>query len=334
MHLNASFSQNRTAQEWHLVGRGGIGKTQVALSLAYCVREKHSEFSVFWVPALSVKNFEQAYREIAGLLRIRSVSNEEEDIKEAVRRHLSGTSAGQWLLIVDHADDMDILEGLETAAGLLEYLPESDLGLTIFTTRSHEVAQSLVGSDVVEVERMEPEEAMSLFDRSVVRKELLNDEANTTELLDELDRLPLAITQAAAYLNVNRSVGVEVSAASSKHGAGCGIHSQHGNPGWNAVQAGGECGGNDMDGVVQADREAEWVAADLLYIMSCIECKAIPHSILPEVRPAARMTSAIGMLCSYSFDRSSRMRISTTCIGWYIWQSEYGMVEKVSEQRR
>ena len=140
-----------------------------------------------------MESFEQAYREIAKTVGIRSVSNEEEDVKEAVRRYLSATSAGKWLLIVDNADDMDILEESGTAAGLLQYLPESDLGLlqylpesdlglTIFTTRRYEVAQSLVGSGVVEVERMEQEEAMKLLERSVVRKELLNDNATPEEL--------------------------------------------------------------------------------------------------------------------------------------------------------
>jgi hypothetical protein len=31
-----------------IVGLGGIGKTLVALSFAYSVREKHLEFSMFW----------------------------------------------------------------------------------------------------------------------------------------------------------------------------------------------------------------------------------------------------------------------------------------------
>ena len=158
-----------------IVGLGGIGKTQVALSFAHSVREKHSEYSVFWAPALRAERFELARREIAGVLGIRSASNEKEDVKEVVRRHLGTTSASKWLLIVDNADDMGILEGTETAAGLLEYLPESDLGLTIFTTRSYEVAQSLVGSDVVEVERMGQEDAMSLLERSVGRKELVSE---------------------------------------------------------------------------------------------------------------------------------------------------------------
>ncbi|KAK5108449.1 hypothetical protein LTR85_004724 [Meristemomyces frigidus] len=47
--------------------------------------------------------------------------------------------------------------------------------------------------------------------------------------------------------------------------------------------------------------ERDAVAADLLRYMSCIEWKAIPHSILPPVQPAARMKSAVGTLCSYSF---------------------------------
>ncbi|KAK3934880.1 hypothetical protein QBC46DRAFT_272934, partial [Diplogelasinospora grovesii] len=57
-----------------LVGLGGVGKTQVALELAYWARENHPEHSIFWVPALSGATFEQAYAEIAKKLAIRKAA--------------------------------------------------------------------------------------------------------------------------------------------------------------------------------------------------------------------------------------------------------------------
>ena len=42
------------------------------------------------------------------------------------------------------------------------------------------------------------------------------------------------------------------------------------------------------------------VTADLLSFMSCIEPKAIPRSILPDVEPEGQMVHASGMLCAYA----------------------------------
>lgn len=55
------------------------------------------------------------------------------------------------MLIVDNADDLDLLCRLDQTEGLLAFLLESDNGLTIFTTRHRGVAQHLAGSNVVEI---------------------------------------------------------------------------------------------------------------------------------------------------------------------------------------
>lgn len=93
-----------------MVGLGGIGKTQVVLHFAYSVLEKYYDVSVFWVPALSVETFEQAVGEIARVRGIHVAAGKEEDAEELVRRFLSATRAGKWLLVVDDADVMDVLE--------------------------------------------------------------------------------------------------------------------------------------------------------------------------------------------------------------------------------
>ncbi|KAB5515682.1 hypothetical protein GE09DRAFT_1294629 [Coniochaeta sp. 2T2.1] len=59
-----------------LVGLGGVGKPQVALELAYWVKENHPEHSIFWVQALSGATFEQAYAEIAKKLSIRKAADD------------------------------------------------------------------------------------------------------------------------------------------------------------------------------------------------------------------------------------------------------------------
>ncbi len=116
----------RECQRATVVGLGGVGKTQVALHLAYWAKKHQSEYSIFWVPALSGATFEQAYAEIAKKLPIQKGSKDE-DPKESVRRFLSSEVAGPWLLVLDNADDMDILFGTsDTPGGISEYLPEKE----------------------------------------------------------------------------------------------------------------------------------------------------------------------------------------------------------------
>ncbi|CAI4214241.1 unnamed protein product [Parascedosporium putredinis] len=55
---------SNSSQTIALFGLGGVGKTQVALQLAYWVKQNRPDYSVFWVSALSYPAFEQSYAEI------------------------------------------------------------------------------------------------------------------------------------------------------------------------------------------------------------------------------------------------------------------------------
>jgi hypothetical protein len=74
-------------KEWRkaaIVGLGGVGKTQVALQLAYWAKKHRPEFSIFWVPALSKATFEQAFTAMARQLPIQS-DGEDDDLRYARR---------------------------------------------------------------------------------------------------------------------------------------------------------------------------------------------------------------------------------------------------------
>ena len=202
--LERKLLVEKDCQDVAVVGLGGIGKTQVVLSFAHSIVEKHREFLVFWIPAVSAETVERALEEIAVSLGLLSDSENQKDAKKLLRRHLSAPAAGKWLMIVDNIDEMKILHGDGQTEGLRDQLPHSDLGLTLFTTRNYEIAQSLAGRDVVELDRMLPEEAMTMLEQAVARKGSLDEEITRFELLVELDNLPLAITQAAAYININQ----------------------------------------------------------------------------------------------------------------------------------
>jgi tetratricopeptide (TPR) repeat protein len=284
-----------------VVGLGGIGKTQLVLSFAYSVAEQHPEMSVFWIPALSVEAFVRATEEIAQQLGIRSATNQGEDVKELVKRHLSAPSAGKWLLIVDNADDIELLEPSTGSDGLLRYLPESRLGVTIFTTRTSSVAQRLARSDVLRLKKPTRDEAAELLERALVDADSLKDQAVVTNFLTELEHLPLAITQAAAYININEmSISEYSRLLQSTDDDVLYLMSAEIRDSTRYEESSSAVATTWILSFKQI-LERDAIAADLLQYISCIEWKGIPRSILPTVRPEARTLDAIGTLCSYSF---------------------------------
>ncbi|KAK3613742.1 hypothetical protein LTR56_027703 [Elasticomyces elasticus] len=320
-----------------VVGLGGIGKTQVVLSFAYSVWKKHLELSIIWVPAISAEMIERAFEEIAELLELPAPSDGKSTAEEVVCKYLSTPAAGSWLMIVDNADDASILNGDAQRSGLLRYLPRSNQGLTLFTTRNSEIAQSLAGSDVVEVTKLSNEDATSMLTRAVVRKESLSDTLATSQLLVELDNLPLAIAQAAAYINVNQiSASKYLDLIKSTEEDVVEVMS---------TQIGDSTGYRQTESAVATTwiisfqqivkRDAH--AAELLRYMSCIEWRAIPESILPQIKPQARMTRAVGLLCSYSFlarrqdeevyDMHRLVHLATR-----IWDERYGSLAETRQR--
>ncbi|KAL8409990.1 hypothetical protein RB594_008182 [Gaeumannomyces avenae] len=158
----------KKCQNAAIVGLDGVGKTRLALQLAYWAKQHRPEYSIFWVHVLSGATFEQAYNEIARKLRLQDVGTDE-DPKDSVRRYLSSEAAGPWLLVVDNADDADILFGSpDMPSGLTDYLPESEAGLVLFTTRPKEVAVPVAGSDVVELSGMDPQEAADYLEKLLI----------------------------------------------------------------------------------------------------------------------------------------------------------------------
>ncbi|KAK4148384.1 nucleoside phosphorylase domain-containing protein [Chaetomidium leptoderma] len=291
-------------KEWRkaaIVGLGGVGKTQVALQLAYWTKKHRPEFSIFWVPALSNATFEQAFTAMARKLPIQS-GGEDDDLKESVRRYLSSEAAGPWLLVVDNADDRDILFGsADLPGGISQYLPESDDGLTLFTTRSREVAVSVTGRDVIELDKMDPPEAAEFLENSLIQKDIVRDEAATAELLEELTYLPLAITQAAAYINIKQVPLAEY--VELLHGTQQDIIGLMSKEFRDNTRYPGSQNAVATTWLVSFDqiRKSDNAAADLLSFISCIEPKGIPQSLFPRSDSTEQLVDAIGTLCAYAF---------------------------------
>jgi tetratricopeptide (TPR) repeat protein len=320
------------SQRVALVGLGGVGKTQVALELVFWTTENKADCSVFWVPALSEATFEQAYTDIASQLEIRRGDNQ--DIKESVRQYLSSEAAGRWLLVVDNADDIELFcGGPRTPESLERYLPQSANGRTVFTTRSRDIALK-VAEETVKLNEFSLSEAKRLLEKLVTRKELIDDAASVTELLHELTCLPLAITQAAAYLERNEvSIAEYLRLLRNTEKDMADLLSEE-LPDRTRYKEAKHAVATTWMVSFDKIREQDPNAADLLSFMSQIEPKSIPQSLLPELDSKVQRVSAIGTLCGYAFvskqdkmlDMHSLVHLATR-----IWLSREGLETQATE---
>ncbi|KAF4338143.1 ankyrin 3 [Fusarium beomiforme] len=295
------FEQGR--QKVALVGLGGLGKTQIALQLAFWVKENKPDYSVFWMPALSMAGFEQECVKLVRALGIRCP--EGEDAKDAVRQHLSSKDAGSWFLVVDNADDVEIFhKSTHSGGGILDFLPSSDNGRTLFTTRSRKVASVAAKTTVETLLQMHPEEATGLLEKSLIDKEELKDIENVSQLLDALTYLPLAIAQAAAYMNVYETPIVEYIRVFNDADAQNIIELLK-EVYDDEVHYDSSQGAVATTWIVSFDRIRRTVpaAADLLSFMAYVEPRGIPRSILPKLKTEQQMTQAIGTLTGHGFLR-------------------------------
>ncbi|KAH7304540.1 P-loop containing nucleoside triphosphate hydrolase protein [Stachybotrys elegans] len=264
-----------------IVGLGGVGKTQVALQIAYHARTLTS-WSVFWLSALSMAAFEQACTEMVERLRLSSSGTEE--TKQVMKGYLELSASGRWLLIVDNADDVATLM---EPGGIYTYLPKNGDGSILFTTRAMDVAQA-VADDIEELEEMSEVEAKAFLQKLLPSSSA--EEEAMIELVRRLTYLPLAISQAAAYMKRSK---IPVSKyLSFLHNA-------------------------DKEAISLLSREFpdrtrysesrhaiqkhDWMAAELLSFLSQIEPRAVPQSMLPQIRSEESFVHAVGTLYGYAF---------------------------------
>ncbi|KAH7324466.1 hypothetical protein B0I35DRAFT_348194 [Stachybotrys elegans] len=283
----------RSAQLVAVTGLGGVGKTQVALQMAVWVKENKPNWSVFWLPALSMAAFDQACMALAGELNIR---DPKEDPKETVKRYLRSAELGRCLIIVDNADDMNMLEAV------VGYLPEENVPI-LFTTRFRDVAFEAVGDEdgnVVVLESMSTKESQLLWDR-LAPTTPAEDMPSVKEILRELAYLPLAIQQAAAFINrnpitVSKYLSLLVTTEDEMVSA---LSSQFNDP--TPYRKTPSAVARTWTISFEQIRDTDKAAADLLSFLSLIEPRAIPHDILPKPTTEAELRRAIGTLLGYAF---------------------------------
>ncbi|KAL3468658.1 hypothetical protein BJX99DRAFT_266009 [Aspergillus californicus] len=123
------------------------------------------------------------------------------EVKERLQAYFSQTDK-KWILILDNADEMDMwIRGKPAIPPLKNIIPRSENGHVLFTSRNRQLALKLAASNVVSVPDVDQKTGKEIFRKLLMRKDLLKDNSVTNTLLEQLSFLPLAISQAAAYIN-------------------------------------------------------------------------------------------------------------------------------------
>jgi tetratricopeptide (TPR) repeat protein len=159
---------------------------------------------VFWVHADNETTFTQDYKAIAKRLGLAG-SLDGPELLMAVRERIEVNPC--WVLILDNADNLAVFgvgrtqPGAEEKHGLCDFVPRGPAGTVLWTSRDKRIGGSLVGARrAIYVGGMTEGEARILLE-AVRDEEIGEAEAQgATALLAELEWLPLAVSQAAAYM--------------------------------------------------------------------------------------------------------------------------------------
>ncbi|MCL6450068.1 MAG: tetratricopeptide repeat protein [Acetobacteraceae bacterium] len=164
-----------------IAGLGGVGKTQLAVEYAY--RHASDYRLVWWVRAEEPATLASDYAALAGELGLpQKELGDQGLVVGAVRRWLE--QDGEWLLVFDNAPD---------PRALGDYLPRGVTGHVLVTSRNPNWSAAAC---VLQVKVMSRPEAVEFLCRRTGQA----DEAAAGELAEELGGLPLALEQAAAYV--------------------------------------------------------------------------------------------------------------------------------------
>lgn len=186
---------NMTAlvQRQALCGLGGIGKTQTAVEYAYRCCGKYS--AVLWVQADSRSLLLAEFVRLAGVLNLPEQTEQDTySIVQAVKCWLQQQTG--WLLIFDGVEDVEVVS---------DFLPPIFQGHVLLTTR---IQSTGMVAQRIEIEHMPPEEGLLFLLRRTkliaptapLAAAMETDQRAAGELTRLLDGLPLALDQAAAYI--------------------------------------------------------------------------------------------------------------------------------------
>jgi ankyrin repeat protein/tetratricopeptide (TPR) repeat protein len=193
-------------------------KSQIAIEYAYRFREEHPQSHVFWFYAANNTRFVESCLNAARQLQLPASDSLDVDPCELFFAWLNKDNGEKWLMVLDNADNADLFSPSTDMATsslyvtdpkkwLVDYLPRwLDANKTlIVTTRNRHLGEELVaGESCIEVSPFSRSEASTLLRLKAGSAADYADTGQLVRLLEILGCVPLAITQAAAFMKRNR----------------------------------------------------------------------------------------------------------------------------------
>jgi hypothetical protein len=164
-------------------GLGGVGKTLLAVELAY--RHAADYADVLWLSAENPTVLAAAFADLARELALPEAGEPDQGARAAaVLRWLGSPQAGRWLLVFDNAERRQDVE---------PYVPRRHAGHVLITSRNPDWAPL---AQPVKVRTLPRARSVELLQLGLE----VGDAAEADRLADALGDLPLALAQAAAFV--------------------------------------------------------------------------------------------------------------------------------------
>ncbi|RYP10705.1 hypothetical protein DL764_000495 [Monosporascus ibericus] len=310
--------------------------------------------SVFWVHASNAERFHQAYASIAQECRIPGYDDPKTDVLPLVKSWLERKDCGRWLMIVDNADDTQLFFGQPVGpvnasassheGNLGRYLPECSHGAILVTTRNMQTGSRLTrGNRPIEVGKIKGSETGQLL-RTRLNGVVIT-LSESMALSSRLEHLPLALIQAAAFIQENAITVSEYLRLLDKDDQDL----------VDLLSEEFETDGRDSDApravaetwtlsFEQIQRDNAF-AGQLLSLMSFFDRQAIPSEFLAcyskqqqgqKTRGKVQLTKALGVLKTFSFvaeDKSHGLNMHRLVqLVTRKWLVEKGTIRQFAEQ--
>ena len=170
-------------------GLGGMGKTQCALEYAYRYRDHYQ--AVLWTNATSQKTLFEDFVKIALELHLLGKDAQDQTFAVTAVKHWLATNMG-WLLILDNADDLDLIYHFLPSEGEME----GEGHIMVTSDRVTPLTMKFV-----KIEEMGQEDGvLFLLRRAQILAPGAEDRKIASKIVQELGGLPLALDQAGAYI--------------------------------------------------------------------------------------------------------------------------------------
>ena len=163
-------------------GLGGVGKTQLAIEYAYRYANHYS--LIWWVRSETPESLNADWEALARRMNLVSQEDrlEQSQVIEIVRGALAQRT--EWLLVFDNAPNPNAIES---------YMPHGSAGHVVVTSRYSAWGRL---ARPLPVRVWEPRESVDFL----LKRTGQEDDAAAAQLAEELGYLPLALEQAAAYV--------------------------------------------------------------------------------------------------------------------------------------